>query len=203
MRRERLQFGCEDEIAAGPAIEQRLLAEPVASQRQRSIALVPQREREHAGKALQGRRHAPLPDGIEQRFRVRMSPPVRRRIRRFELGTNVEMIVDLTIEGDRKPPALAAHRLRASLRQIENGQPAMPERDARGWIGPDPARIRPAMRKRLGHARQSYRRAARHRRRRAGTGLLCRTWLCTDERGCSEAHGLVSSRPADFARNSF
>src|SRR5262245_27107955 len=82
-----------------------------------------------------------------------MPAPVWCRIRRLELGANTKMVVDLAVESDCEAPALAAHRLRAGLRQLENGQPAMPERNARGRVDPDPARIGPAMRKPLRHAR--------------------------------------------------
>src|SRR5262249_10584284 len=70
----------------------------------------------------------------------------------LEFGTNIQMVVDLAVEGDGKPAAFATHRLRAGLREIENGKPAVAEGNATRGIGPDTAGIRPPMCKRLGHA---------------------------------------------------
>src|SRR5258708_25780775 len=136
MNSQRLQFRREHEIAAAPSIEQRLLAEAIAAQREYLLFVVPQREREHADKALQRAGHAPLPDGIQQRFRVGMPTPVRAGSACLELAANIEVIIDFAVESDREAPAVAAHRLGAGFGEIEDRQPTVTERNASGRIGP-------------------------------------------------------------------
>ena len=80
-----------------------------------------------------------------------MPAPIGRRARGFQLGAYVEMVVDLAVESDRQPPAIAAHRLRAGLRQLDDREPAVPERDAGGGMGPQATGVRSTMRQRIRH----------------------------------------------------
>src|SRR5258708_3550130 len=141
MDRQRFQFRREYEIAAAPSIGQRLLAEAIAAQRKRLLLLVPQREGEHTDETLQRARHPPMPDGMQQRFRIGMPAPVRAGSACLELAANIEVIVDFSVEGDREAAAVAAHRLGSGFGEIEYRQPAMAESNAGGSNGSDAARI--------------------------------------------------------------
>ncbi len=55
------------------------------------------------------------------------------------------MVVDLAIECDDEPAAFGKHRLPARIREIDNSEPAMPERDPGVAIPPEPFAIGAAM----------------------------------------------------------
>src|SRR6185312_2008179 len=80
-----------------------------------------------------------------------MAAPVRRGSGGFELGPDIEMIVDFAVERHRETAAVAVHWLAACWRQVENGKPAVAEGDASGRIGPVTSGIRSAIGQRIGH----------------------------------------------------
>src|ERR1700731_3697087 len=89
-----------------------------------------------------------------------MAAPVRRGSGGFQLGSHVKMIIDLTVERDRQPPAIAAHRLRAGLRQLDDGEPPVSESNASRSIGPETGSIGTTMHQRLCHVPRNGREAA-------------------------------------------
>src|SRR5258708_33511897 len=109
MDRQRFQFRREYEIAAAPSIGQRLLAEAIAAQRKRLLLLVPQREGEHTDETLQRARYPPMPDGIQQRFRIGMPAPVRACSACLELAANIVMIIAFSDEGVGVTAAVPEH----------------------------------------------------------------------------------------------
>src|SRR5438270_5139981 len=100
MRAERLELGTEQEITAGPAVVERLLAEAVADQAERALLAVPQREGEHADAQVQRSPQPPCCDGLKKGLDVRMAAPavLRRAPLTLERRSQVRMVVDLAVE---------------------------------------------------------------------------------------------------------
>src|SRR5882724_9126156 len=59
--------------------------------------------------------------------------------------TQRQVVIDLTIECNHEPPGSRHHRLVPRRREIENGQPAVSERESNIGIGPHPPIIRATM----------------------------------------------------------
>src|SRR5450756_2075611 len=70
-----------------------------------------------------------------------MPAPVRTGPAGLQFAPNVEVIIDLPVEGNGETPALAPHRLRAGFREIEDRQTAVTESYAGSRVGPDAAGI--------------------------------------------------------------
>src|SRR5438046_4759643 len=66
----------------------------------------------------------------------------------FQLGSQLTVVVDLTVKRDTEGAGLVEHRLRATGRQIQNGQPPMCRAGRSVWRNPDSGAIRAAR----GHA---------------------------------------------------
>src|ERR1700682_5111390 len=92
-----------------------------------------------------------MSDGVQQRFRIGMAAPVRSSAGCLKLISNIEMIVDLTVERYGETAAVAAHRLRAGLGEIEDRQTAVSKGDAGRSVGPDVAGVGAAMPERIRH----------------------------------------------------
>ena len=66
----------------------------------------------------------------------------------FQLGSQFAIVVDLAVKRDTEGAGLVEHRLRATGRQIQNGQPPMRQAGRSVWRNPDSRAIRAAR----GHA---------------------------------------------------
>src|SRR5207249_2984103 len=62
----------------------------------------------------------------------------------FQLGSQFAVVVDLAIKRDTEGAGFVEHRLRASRRQIQNGQPPMRQPGRSVWRNPDSRAIRAA-----------------------------------------------------------
>ena len=80
-----------------------------------------------------------------------MSAPVRSIAGCIQLRADIEMIVNLPVEGDDEAAAIAEHRLRAGTGQIENREPPVTERDTILAVRPDTTCIRATMAKLIRH----------------------------------------------------
>ncbi len=151
---QRLEFGCEYQRVADPAVIERLLADPVARERQHPRRAVPQREREHAGRAPQRRLDTPCDDRRDQHLAVGVAAPRRCAPCTLEFRAQFAMVVDFAVEDDDVATARGCHRLSAVHRQVDDREPPVAERDAGLRIDPDPLPVRPAMREACRHPRE-------------------------------------------------
>src|SRR4051794_25127722 len=71
----------------------------------------------------------------------------------LELFAQLPVIVDFTVEDDAHGGILVPHRLRATG-EVEDGQPAMPEKDAFVGVLVIPLAVRPTVCESAGHRRQ-------------------------------------------------
>ena len=70
----------------------------------------------------------------------------------LELGAQIRMIVDFAVEGQHEPPIGRKHRLVPRRRQVDDGQPAMAEADARLRVHPQADIVGTTVRHGIGHA---------------------------------------------------
>src|SRR5205823_8337488 len=143
---ERLDLRCEAEPpGAHAAVEERLDAQPVAGEHETLDAAIPDREREHS--VQPGHRVGPvLLVEVDDRLAVaRRAEPMATRL---EGRTELAIVVDLAVAHDPHGACLVLERLRAAL-HVDDGEPAMPERDLP--VGPPPLTVRAAVGERGGH----------------------------------------------------
>src|SRR5262245_33521258 len=106
------------------AVVQRLDADTIADEPQLTRTPVPQREREHAaqpGDTVD----APLLEGMEDDFGVAVIGPPAVTPRRFELATQLAVVVNLAVVADPDRLVLVGHRLAGGWRQVDDRQAAM------------------------------------------------------------------------------
>ena len=99
---------------------------------------------------MDGRRQAPPCNGLHQHFCIGV--PAKHGPLRGKFLPNVAMVVDLAIENDHEAAIRRYHGLMATWRQVNNGEPAMAERDAAGLVGPYTPVVGTTMCQRVGHA---------------------------------------------------
>ena len=125
MGQDDLDLGSEQEDRADLRVIERLHAEAVAGERQRPELAVPDRESEHAVEAQQGA-DAPGRESLEQNLRVaaRHKGPAARR----ELRPQFLEVINLAVERQRIASVLGHHWLPPQRRQVDDGEPPVPER---------------------------------------------------------------------------
>lgn len=69
----------------------------------------------------------------------------------FEFAAQLAEIINLAVEGDDEAAVGRGHRLMAGRRQIDDGKPAMGERDAGVRIAPEAVIVGAAMGETVGH----------------------------------------------------
>ena len=151
MLEERGEFAGEGEALALLKIVERLFAEAVARAEEALPRAVVDDEGPHPVQPL-GETFAPLAVAVEQHLGVAMIGD-ELAAARLQLGAECGVVVDLAVEGDAKLAVARPHRLRAAA-EIDDGEAAMPEKNARTFLRPMPLRIRPAMRDGAGHPAQ-------------------------------------------------
>src|SRR4051794_21837760 len=105
---EGFQLGAKQQRIACPAVIQRLLSKPIAGQSEPAFPTVPDGETEHAVETLDRFANAPLLEGGEHDFRVRM--PTETMAMFLEIRTDLLEIVDLAVEHHHEGTAFAVHR---------------------------------------------------------------------------------------------
>ena len=116
---------------------------------QGALLPVPQAEGEHPDEPFQRRLEAPLDDGREHHFRIRMS--AKRVAGFFQITPQIVEVVDLAVKDDDEPAVGREHGLMAFRGKVEDGETTVREREARVRIDPHSLVIRSPMTKRGGH----------------------------------------------------
>ena len=125
----------------------RLLAEAIAREEQPLAPRVPDGEREHPVDALR-KRFAPLLVPVDEHLGVAVA--AEHVSVRNQLGAQMQVVVDLAVEGDPDGPVLVRHRLGAGRGEIDDRQAPVAERD--GPVHVQAAPVGAAMRDDLRHA---------------------------------------------------
>ncbi len=180
VRLEGGELRAEQEGLPRGAVVERLLAEAIARQDERSLAAVPKPEGEHADRTLEGTAYPPRRYGREQDLRIAVPPPSRRRARALQLGAQLGVIVDFTIERDDPAARVGKHRLMPGRREVDDREPPVGQRRAGVLIDPHAVIVGAAPGNRV-----------RHLARDALPGA--RACIACDEAGYS-AHLTVASR---------
>ena len=115
------QLGAEHQSAlkatAAQAPVERLLPEAIAGQLQTVFTTIPESQGKHAHTALQGDLQTPGLNRSQQGFRIGMAAPgATQQPHTLQLVAKLQMVVDLSVEGDHITPTGAAHRLMAGGR---------------------------------------------------------------------------------------
>ncbi len=138
--------------AAYPAMVERLFAETIPHQCQTTLASIPKSDCEHAHGATDRGLHPPMLERGEQSLGVRVTPPNRSGAGCCQLVSNVEMIINFTIEDEHETTADRTHRLMTSRRPVDDGQTPMRQTNARHGVAPHARIIWPAMSNRIRHS---------------------------------------------------
>ena len=128
---EWLDLGREQKRSGPRGEEQRLLAESIAREHEPLRLGIPEREGEHAAKSAD-RIKIPGPVGLDENLGVRGRAEA--MAKRQELFTELDVVVDLAIEGDGKSAVLARHRLMPAA-NIDDREAAMAQADLETPIG--------------------------------------------------------------------
>ena len=124
---QRRQARGEAQLARRLGVVQRLDAQPVARQDHAPAVALVQREGEHALQALR-RARAPGVPGLEHHLGVAFGKEA--VAQRLELAPQLAVVVDAAVEHQRQAEHRVAHRLRRALRQVDDLEPPVAERDA-------------------------------------------------------------------------
>jgi hypothetical protein len=142
-RDERLELGAERHQSVLGVDEHGFNAEAVANEREAPLARVPHGNAEHADEATRRVGDTPLLERGEDHLGIRMSAECGAQT--LQLGAEIAEVEDLAVEHNREAAAARAHRLMTQLRQIDDGEPAEPERHAGGRVAPDARVVGTAM----------------------------------------------------------
>src|SRR5690606_6496006 len=104
MALEGLELRAEDKAGSHPAVVQRLFSQTITGQRQLSLRAAPQGKCEHACGDLQGLFDTPCAETGQEGFRIAMALPCRRFCLDCEFLAQIQVVVDLAIEGDDEIP---------------------------------------------------------------------------------------------------
>ena len=146
MPMESFDFGGEEQVPPVVVVEEWFLASSVTCE-QESLSLdIPYCESEHTVQSS-NRVLALTCDQLENDFGVAVG--LKLRAVRFQLSSQLPIVVNLSVEHDRQIAGVVPHRLVGALGEVDNAKPTMPEACARGRRDAHP--IRPSMREHLGH----------------------------------------------------
>src|ERR1700730_11532386 len=123
-----LQFGSKGDGIRRPRDVEGLLSHSVSGQMQNAVPAIPQADSEHSVAAPQGRLKPPPLDHRQQNLRI--ATPDEVLALAFEFPPQRSVIVDLAIERNDEPAAVRKHRLPARVGKVDDGEPAMPERNS-------------------------------------------------------------------------
>ncbi|MGY4296813.1 hypothetical protein ACVWXN_004908 [Bradyrhizobium sp. i1.4.4] len=145
---------------------------------QRAVPAIPQADCEHTIAALESLLQAPFLDQGQQDLRITIAGEALACA--LELLPQWLVVVDLAVERNDEAAVARKHWLPARIGEIDDGQPAMPERNAGVTIAPEPVRIRTAVAQ-----------ASRHRpdRRQVGGSRSMRRLKYS----CNSTHCLTSN----------
>jgi hypothetical protein len=149
---DRLDLRREPQLAIAHVVVERLDADAVARDPQQLLARIPDRKREHPAQLLH-RLDAVLLVRVDDDFRIR--PALEQVPAPFEFGPQFEVIVDLPVEHDLDRTILVRHRLSPVLRQINDAQPAMAQRNV--IVAKERMLVGPAMRDDIRHPLDEFR----------------------------------------------
>ena len=124
---QRRQARGEPQPVRGPGVVQRLDPEPVAAQGEHAGVAVQDGEGEHPEEALDARR-APLVEGLEQHLGVGVGEEAVAVA--LQLLAELAEVVDQAVEDGGQAQLVVDHRLRTALGEVEDLEPAVPERGA-------------------------------------------------------------------------
>jgi hypothetical protein len=177
---QRPQLGREDESVRTLGVEQRLLAESVARQQQRVVPRVPYRQREHPPEQLGYARPDLL---VEVRHHLGVAAAAEPVALGQQVGAELGVVVDLAVDDDRDAAVLVGHRLPAGVRQVDDREAPVGQRDgaAREEAVPIGAAVDHGRGEPLGRARRGRRVRARRQRPRDAAHqparpLAARSW---------------------------
>ena len=150
-----------------PAVIKRFFPQAITGDAQLLPLSIPDGKGKHSHAALQRIGNTPAFEPGQQSFRVGMPAPAAisstsRPGRRstLRLGCHrlaqIDMVIDFAIEHDDISSTAGSHRLHACRRQIDDGEPPMPQSDPSLGVHPATRRIRSAMDNALHHAIESY-----------------------------------------------
>src|SRR5918912_1396977 len=123
-----LDLGSEDERAGRAAffvhrrVIQRLDADVVAHERELPLTLIPDGESEHPVETRQAL-HAPFDEGREQHLRIRVR--VKAVLLGLKLPAQLAIVIDFSIEDERKATITGEHRLVSRLARVYDRQPSV------------------------------------------------------------------------------
>ena len=143
-----LELRPEQEAPTVPAVIQRLLPQAVARQDETALLPIPEREGEHAIQFRQGRRDSMPAQQGKQNLGVRMAAP---GIAVADPTFQVQIVVDLAVEGEDEAPAGGEHRLMTQRGQVENGKSSVPKGNPLLLVEPNPTVIRPTVNQGIRH----------------------------------------------------
>ena len=124
---QRRQARGEPQPVRGPGVVQRLDPEPVAAQGEHAGVAVQDGEGEHPEEALDACR-APLVEGLEQHLGVGVGEEAVAVA--LQLLAELAEVVDQAVEDGGQAQLVVDHRLRTALGEVEDLEPAVPERGA-------------------------------------------------------------------------
>src|SRR5262245_20283091 len=104
-------------------VEERLFSESIARDEQLMVPSIRDRKGKHPEQLL-GQTAPPLPVSVQEHFGVRLCSES--MAARDQFLTQLDVVVDLSVEGDDEIALVGRHRL-VSVRQIDNRQSAMPK----------------------------------------------------------------------------
>ena len=153
MRLQRLQLRAKEKGLPLPAVIERLLPHTVTRQGERAGLTIPQGKREHPHTRLQRFSNTPMRNGGQQRFRIRMPPPLLPlEPCPLNLAPDFEVVINLPVKNDHKPATRREHRLVSSRGQIKNRQASMSKRNTNLRISPNTGIVWPPRGNRQRHA---------------------------------------------------
>ena len=144
-RAQRLKFrGKRKGITNMPPI-QGLFTHAITRQRQGARFAIPQGERIHAHQRLQRGFQAPCRNDGQQRFSIRVPPPVGRVALNLQQLAQIKVVVDFAVERYDIAATRRNHRLMAGFGEVDNGQTHMRQPDTRFSVFPKTLAVRATM----------------------------------------------------------
>jgi hypothetical protein len=126
-------------FAIGPVMK-RFYSEPVSGGKKPAFFLIPDRKREHSPEPFETV-FCPMLISSQEYFRIRVT--AERKTLFDEFLSQLDVIINLTVERDPKSPGCVTHRLMTGIGQIDNSEAAMSEGRALNFE--EPFSVRSAM----------------------------------------------------------